>query len=739
MKRPISHILREERLFIILLFSAAFLLRLIYIYQSKANPFFDAPIVDAKTFLDQALGIAQGDWLAGREPFWQPPLYPYFLALLCRLFPDHYFIAIRLVQILLDTGSCVLIYLLAKKATTLTAARFASAMAAVYGLFIYFDGELLAVPVEIFLNLLLLYGITIALESQRRRNWLGVGILAGLASITRPNILLFIFFLLLWLIRPKQNPSLLQWGKNLLAKGLPIAISMSLVILPVTLRNYLLGGDIVFISSNGGVNFYIGNNAHYDSTVAIHPGLHWEKMVLEPVQAGFEEPSARSQYFFQKAFSYAISSPLDYGSLLLKKLWLFWNGPEIKRNQDIYYARRHSSLLSYLIWDYGCAFPFGLIGPLSLLGLALSWKKRVPAISLFRLYALSYMGSVLLFFVTARFRAPTIPILLIFAGLALDELAQRWRHRSYRSLGLLSAFFLCLCLLLNQSSSPAPEEDAQLYHDLGEVYLRKQAYAQSATHSLRALELEEAYPSAHHNLAVAYFHQKRFREAANHARRSLILQPLNPHAMVVLAQVQIAVGQWPQAENHLQRALKIDASLGSAHYQYGRLRLRQGRYREARPHLSAAARWKSDDFWVHYELAQVHQGLGQPTRALEFFRQAHLLDPQRPEALTAMGAMCLLTRDPDRANTYFARALDLDPENPEALINLGLVALNARRFPEAIQYLQRALKRAADPAPVYRALIQAYLESGQKEKAQELLSRWKDRSPAPKNGKNGTQ
>ena len=630
-------------------------------------------------------------------------------------------------------------YLLARKGVGINIGRLAAGFAATYSIFIYFEGELLAVSLEIFLNLLLLYYQFLALKTNRRQHWITVGLLGGLASITRPNILLFLVFFLIflaWNDRPRFSK---DWGKTLLEKWVLIVVPLCLVIFPVTLRNYLIGGDWVLISANGGVNFYIGNNARYDSTVAIHPGLHWEKLVSEPLQAGYRSPSARSRYFFGKAFSFITASPFEYAKLLLKKLYLFWSGPEIKRNQDIYYARQHSSLLRISLWQWGIAFPFGLLGPLAILGMVLAWRSRNPFVVLLVLYIFTYSLSVILFFVAARYRVPVLPVLLIFAAWALSLIWQQARSRAYRSLALWSMGFAGLLLLLNLRSASNPGQDAQLYHDLGEVYLRKQDYARSAVNSRRALELKNTYPSAHHNLAVALFHQKHYQETIHQARKSLEFQPLNPNAMVVLAQAHLAVGQRSQAERQLQRALEIDPDLESARYQYGRLRLKQGQYQEALPHLAAAARWKPGDFWVHYELAQTYQGLGQPDRALEFFRQAHLLDPQRPEALTAMGAMFLLMQDPDPARTYFTQALELDPGNPEALINLGFVALQARRFPEAIQYLQQALKRVTNPAPAYRGLVQAYLESGQKEKAQEILSRWQDRTPAPKGENSGTQ
>lgn len=730
--RAISYPLKKEGVFLLLLSLAALILRLVYLDENRSNPFFDAPVVDAQTFLEQAQQIAAGNYWSGSEPFWQPPFYPYFLAIFCRLFPAHYFVAIRLAQVLLGTASCLLVYWVASPLARPAVARIAAGLAATYGVFIYFEGELLAVPLEIFLNLLLLHRLLKALQSQRPRDWITSGILGGLASLTRPNILLFIGSFLCWLTwRDRRHPPLsrpLRLPQKWLLLGLPLL----LIILPVTLRNYFIGHDLVFISANSGVNFYIGNNAAYDSTVAIHPGIRWENLVMEPVRAGFSTPSARSDFFFRKACTFILGHPIDYGALLLKKLWLFWSGPEIKRNQNIYYSHHYSLLLRLLLWDLGIAFPFGLIGPLALMGLGLSWRVKTLPLSLLRVYALSYMASVLLFFVADRYRAPAIPVLLIFAAWAIFDLNARLRRSPrWREPVLLTLVLLALVLLLNLRSAAAPENDAQLYHDLGEVHLRKGDYPEAIKYTQRALELEEPYPSAHHNLAVAYLHQQQYEKVIHHTERALELNPLYADPRVVLAQAYLATGAAEEASRQLQYALKIAPDLGPAHYYYGHLLIKQRHWAEALPHLLAALRWEPGDFWLNYELAQAYQGSGQLDQALRYFRQAHALDHRRPEALNAIGAVYLLQHDYDQACSYFEQALLLDPENPEALTNLGGVELQAHRFQDAILHFQRALPRTADPLAVYRGLLGAYAATGQKGEAQRILEKLRPPPSAP--------
>ncbi|MFA6109625.1 MAG: tetratricopeptide repeat protein [Candidatus Latescibacterota bacterium] len=725
-------LVREDHRFLLWLSLGALVLRVIYVLESQANPFFSAPVVDAQAFLDQARQIAQGNWIGGAEPFWQPPLYPYFLALLCALTPEQFlFLAIRLVQAVMGTASCVLVYLLARRAADRRVGRAAALLMAAYGPLIYYDGELLAVPLEILLNLLLLVLLTMATEDDRPGQWIASGAVAGLAAITRPNVLLFLVLYALWQAGVRRaKPGALR-GRTLLNRALLLGLPLALIIGAVTVRNYLVGGDLVAISSNGGVNFYLGNNAQYDSTVAIHPGHHWENLVGEPLQAGCTTPSQCSGYFYRKAFAFIGSAPGEYAALLLKKTWLFWSGPEIKRNQSMYYAREHSRLLSLLLWDRVVSFPFGLVGPLSLLGLGLTRGMGTPRASILRLYALGYTASVVLFFVTARYRAPVVPVLLIFAAWALSALVQRVRDRSYRYPATAVAVLLVLLVGLNQGSAARPEDDAQLYHDLGEVHLRKADYPRAIEFLSRALQLESDYPSAHHNLAVAYLEQQRYDQAILHAREALRSQPMNLDTRSVLAQALAGSGQPREARAELQQVLRRNPSLQPAGYHYGRLLLRQGQPAEALPYLLAASQWQSGSYWIQYELGQAFQGTGQLDRALEQFRRAEVLDPSRPEAANAAGAMLLLGGQPQQARACFDRALQRDPGNPEALTNLGFLSLKEGRFRQAIELLGRALHRTTNPAPVYRGLAQAYRATGQKERARELEDRLQILVPAP--------
>lgn len=667
----------------------ALALRLGYLWEHRASPFFDAPIVDAQTFLNQAQALISGPLWGGDEPYWQPPLYIYLLAFVCWLLPASYFVGIRLMHTGLGVLSCLLVYALARRAFGEQVGRIAGVMAALCGSLLYFEGELLAVPVEVLLNLLLLYSLLRAWRQNRGRDWMLAGLVAGLAALTRPNILLFIAAFCAWALwhrRPSAHRSLALFV-------LPIA----LVILPITYRNWTIEPDLVFISSNAGVNFYIGNNAEYERTVSLRPGMPWEAMIAEAAHSGHETAAAQSAFFFGKALDYITAQPLNYLGLLCKKGFHFWSGPETKRNQDIYYARQHSRILSLLLWDWHLSMPFGLIGPLSLLGLGLSMRRAwTPPIALLRLYALAYTASVVLFFPAARYRMPVVPVLIAFAAFAAFQLYLGLRRRAYVRTTVLALPLVGLLVLCNLAQAAPTTEDAPLYFDLGEVHLRQQDYARSAQYSRRALELDPEYNYARHNLAVAYFHQERYGESEREALQTLAENPRRTDTRILLGRIYLATQKPQQAAAQLRRVLEREPESGPAHYYYGHLLYRQGHYAAAATHLQRALAWQPQDFWLHYELGRALQQAGQAEAALGQYHQALAL-ARRPEALNAIGALQLLAGRTQVARTHFLQALELAPDNPEVHVNLALIELENGDPAAAIARLRQVLARGPSP------------------------------------------
>src|SRR4029077_8731711 len=87
--------------------------------------------------------------------------------------------------------------------------------------------------------------------------WLALGAAMGLLALTRENALVFIVVLAIWILTTTEKRALILF-----------AAGLSLILLPVAVRNYSVGGGFYLTTSQFGTNFYIGNNAKADGTYA---------------------------------------------------------------------------------------------------------------------------------------------------------------------------------------------------------------------------------------------------------------------------------------------------------------------------------------------------------------------------------------------------------------------------------------------------------------------------------------
>ncbi|HWN82815.1 MAG TPA: glycosyltransferase family 39 protein, partial [Candidatus Udaeobacter sp.] len=112
--------------------------RLLYLLSLRSSPFFTVPVVDAETYVTMGRAIAAGDWAGGRTVYWQPPLYPYLLALGFRLGLGP--LGIRLVQFGVGIATAVLLAKLGRRFGGERVGLLAGLAGALYGPMLFFEG-----------------------------------------------------------------------------------------------------------------------------------------------------------------------------------------------------------------------------------------------------------------------------------------------------------------------------------------------------------------------------------------------------------------------------------------------------------------------------------------------------------------------------------------------------------------------------------------------------------------------
>jgi len=80
-------------------------LRLAYLLELRATPWFDQLVVDPEYYDQWAQRIAAGDWLGGPHAFYMDPLYPYLLGIVYRIGGHDLWLA-RLLNVACSVGAC---------------------------------------------------------------------------------------------------------------------------------------------------------------------------------------------------------------------------------------------------------------------------------------------------------------------------------------------------------------------------------------------------------------------------------------------------------------------------------------------------------------------------------------------------------------------------------------------------------------------------------------------------------
>ena len=665
-----------------LIWGAAFALRLLYIFQSQRSPFYDFPLVDAKTYTQAAAAMALGHF--GDQPFWQPPLYPHFLGALYALFEPSFTLP-RLVQAALGATLCLLIFRLGRVFSP-AVGYLAAGLAACYGPFIFFEAELLPPALALVLNLLALWALLWAAEGPPQRLLLA-GFCFGLSALCVANVLAFVPVAALWLV----------WVRRSIRGVAVLLLGTALAIAPVTLRNYWVGGDWVLISSNAGLNFYIGNNAQYDETVAIQPGPAWLELTGRPrVEAGATQPSAQSRFFLAESWDFMRQQPVAYLKLLLYKLYLFWHGDEIGRNQDLYFARQYAPLLQVLLWKYGVAFPFGLLAPLALVGLGLSYRNgllRRPAPLLLALFAGAYMLTVVAFFISARYRLPVVPILLMFAAYGGRELYLLWQRGAYRDLlvGCGAAFLLAVACNFRVGAMNV-EGDAHAHYRLGYVYEKKGLPINARAAYEKALTLNPDLKWARFNLASLYARSGEYNRAIAAYGEFIGRFPEVARARLALGNVHLRTGRYAEAIAAYESLLNAeDADAADLYGRLGYAHAQLGQWEQAAVAYEELAAAKPDSLQARFQLGELYERLDRLDAARAEYRQIIAADSLHAAARYRLARLLFFADQADQAKAHLQQVIAHNLDAVDARFLLATQYIVEHRAAAAMEQVQAIL------------------------------------------------
>ncbi|MDD5063907.1 MAG: tetratricopeptide repeat protein [Phycisphaerae bacterium] len=661
------------------IFLLAALVRAVYLYDSSDNPTFSAPIVDSLTYDQMAAGLTKTGSLT-QEFFWQPPFYPLFLALIYKL-TNSSILAVKIVQALLGSLTSVLAYFLGKKLFDKSVGVLSGVFVALYMPLVFYDGELLAAGWSAFWVLTLMLALIKTAEKPTLRSCFALGLFAALSIITRPEFLpfsaaAFIWLLLVW-IRRRTNPKKIVPCLSLLLAG------FFTIAAPVAFLSYRTVGKASFLPFSGGINLYIGNNPDYKETINIRPGLAWEKLTKLPAEHGAKNRFEDEKFFSDKLLNYIRTQPAGFLKGLFYKSAQFLSSRETPRNFDIYLFRKWSPLLNIGLWKSGkFGFPFGVLLPLAVIGLIFNWRKVPAPVWLFLIL---YPASVILVFVTSRYRTPAIPLIAVLAAAGCAAIWRLFQFRNWTKLTAALAIVLTVAISTSLAGPFYAEQldyEPELYYGLADSLDKHGHTAEAVDAYSRAVTLRNDYVEAHQNLAI----------------------------------LLVKAGSLNDAVEHYRTALKFDPNNASLYEGLGEALFKQGKSNDAIELYRKAIEIAPDSATAYDKLGTAFFFLKRIPEAMQYYLKSIELDPNDSASQNNIGNAFVMQGQLSQAVEHYEISLSLK-EDAETLNNLANALAGLGKFQEAVISYNKALRISPNDAGIYCNLAVCFEKQGKTDDA----------------------
>jgi 4-amino-4-deoxy-L-arabinose transferase-like glycosyltransferase len=554
------------------LLAVAFVIKLVVVGQLADQPLLQADAgFDTTDYVNLAQQVLGGNVSLGPGLYYVSPLYIYFLAIGLGLLKS--LTAVRVVQAALGTMTIAAIFAMSRSWYGTRAAWWSAGLASITGLLTFHEILILQSALDAVLTAAALLAVTLGFKRGDWRWFLAAGAAFGLQVLNRPNVAVAAAAIALGLVAIRR----VRFAVALTLGGL-IAVS------PVILRNAVVSHELALVSSQGGLNFYIGNgeaaNGFYRILPGIRPSIAGQaidtKRVAEAAVGHRLTDSEVSDYFFSLGWSWIRRHPKDAAWLFLRKLGNVFNAHYVALPYSYAFFAHDMNT-----WLAVCFVGPGLLIPLAVAGfVAAAPREQRREYIVWLLFVPAYAVSVAMFIVAERYRVPLLVPLCVGAGAAIDCAIEALRRRRRPVVIGLAAATAAIAVAVHwpNGTNDGRDEDRMRYAE----YLASRGQLADAELWVASVVASTNNPAgAHARFGGLLLNLGRGAAALPHYQRAHELKPDDHVIELGLGQALLDAGHPADAVQVLRDAIDHGASTPLAGYDLARALAQTGRRDEA--------------------------------------------------------------------------------------------------------------------------------------------------------------
>jgi len=336
---------------------------------------------------------------------WEPPLYPYLIGGVFKLFGIYSFASawvLLSINSLFTALTCIPVFLIARKTIGEKVAVWSAWIWALLPYAMYWSIHWVWDTTFTPLLVSLIFVVSLELEEWNGwKAWTVYGTLWGIGALANPAMLSFLPFSGLWVWYRRHKRGLRSIAGIVLA-----SVIFFLCLTPWLARNYRTFGTFVFLRDDFGLQFRLGNGPYADG---------WSRVYLQPNLNVVEFDTFRrlgelayAEDCKRQAFTWIREHPWRFVVISLKRFFYYWAGVPRDTNSTAPVDFRSSLFLASSV--------------LAIWGLGRALRKKIAGAWLFLWLVLSYPTVYYFVFPHARYRHPIEPELLILVIFLISEI-----------------------------------------------------------------------------------------------------------------------------------------------------------------------------------------------------------------------------------------------------------------------------------------------------------------------------
>jgi len=531
---------------------------------------------DALAYWSMAGEMASGK-LIGTEPYLSAPLYGYFLAMIRAV--GGGLLMVYVLQLVLHL---VTAFLLGKLVERRMDVRSGALAAAVFLLLMepaFYVTRVLPTTLQLLIVVLVMHAADRAERVRTLCAFAILGVTIGALALIYPTAMGLLAVLPLWILwTESRGPNdvrhkgdYARWIDGAWEKAVIAVLCAVVIILPATLHNWAASGEFIPITAHGGITLRQGNSPEADGIYTPIPGIsqtretmHADALALYETATGSRGGYAEVDRFFRRQAWDFLATDVSHSIwLVARKFYWFLSG---RHYSDIVYPTLEQKDGWVHLLPLAPVHSAWLMGP-ALLGMIVGW--RVTQRSLWNyLLVLLPLATVCLFWYSPRYRAPVLPLLVLFtvAAVRWSDLWVRDRDTGVKGDETRKGR-IALALLLGAAMLTGPinaysgfDRSAayrpQYEYNRGQLYVALKQFDLAAVHFEAADQLTPGRPHILAALVDAYARTNRRNEAETAARRLTQSDPNSASSWLLLGGLQLRSEDWPSAIDTFQHAVE---------------------------------------------------------------------------------------------------------------------------------------------------------------------------------------